>query len=176
MNKFKNGAIVQVFLNNKFFIIGEVLSIDPKWILLHCISAQDGFWDGIRLILKSDIVRTKTRSNEIYRTLKLHSYRNCKSIAVDDLLNCVNCMEALFSFCCRNKYLMSVELLKSDNLDSIGVPIQYDDRYIEIEQYDENGAFDGHSIIRTDYITRCCIMGWYEESVYMLLNGTSPYT
>lgn len=143
----ENKEIAAYYTNDSHtdkFLVGYLIEFNDDYFILAHISPQ-GTYDGFLLKEINSIYRVETKNLYLNKILTLAKYYNTTHEKID--FENKNLVLEFLLFAKKQNYVVSLELLNSNNLDSVGYIERLEKDYCEIKQLDDYGQLDGFSLI-----------------------------
>lgn len=149
------GKIIQCHIDYsdaESFVVGQLVYFDSNWFLMQDIS-PNGYWNGLALYKRSDIVAVDTATDYLDRIVTLVNYRS--ELVPLPILIPSDPLKSLLTYARDSMRVVGFELHASGYRNVNGTIDSFGNQVILVNQLDEFGRHDGKSYISIDSITRC---------------------
>ena len=164
MQFFNSKNVVSVFCdrnNPDKHLTGFIERYSESELRIKHVSA-DGWYDGYILIHVDDVYRIDTDGQYEKKIQKLYSYK--KQIH-PELPASSNLRDSLLDYCQTQKLVISLELV--DCILS-GLLLYYDNSIIQLKVIDDNGRFDGESVVDINEVISFAVDTSTEQNILIL--------
>lgn len=149
------------------FIVGRICWVSDTWFIVQEVSIC-GEWDGISLYPQSDLVKIVDNSKYLCNLMYVLEKRGEHPMPIPQVKDFP--LQALLQYARDNNNMCSFEQNKS-GYNIIGSVSAFDDHYVQIDQYTEDGEPDGSTLILQSSISRIHIGTHFLRYLEILLNS-----
>lgn len=149
------GSVMQFHIDStdpETFVVGQLVYLGDEWFLIQSI-APSGHWDGIMLLLCSDVVAVDTHSEYLQKMGRLLPWRGTVPSAFPRLHD--EPLPELLNWAITTGMFVALELHMSGTRDVVGCVRSCREGMVCVEQVDEYGFPDGISFVSIPSVNRC---------------------
>lgn len=157
-----------IYTNNSSttsFIFGKILCFDETFFVIEAVS-PNGIFDGIIVKEIDSLVYIEHDSQYSKKMLDLMRIHNYKAPQYNITDSCI--LSSAIGIALENKHIVSIELLNSGLYNITGFIDGLSEEICKINQIDQYGNEDGHSIIQLSSITQLCFLSEDELCIELL--------
>jgi hypothetical protein len=148
----KSNELIEIYTKEgdlSKFLVAKVLKVSDEWVVVTTITTK-GMYDGFLLIRLDDVLRLNFKTKYIEKANKLYTAKKQKHAQYNEVQE--DLLLGFLEFAQLNNFIVSVQLLSSEDFDVQGYIKEIEKDLLIIETVNNYGEYDGESYLKLEDI------------------------